>query len=96
MLDDTEKPDRPTLTPKIKAEPQPLCTVMTDCSIRFESDLRVTPLDLQRMLLSAAANVTAQVMQRSMLSERLLAKISAGFDGLDDETQRAINTVLNS
>lgn len=92
MLDDTEKAP---LTPKRKAEAQPVCTLMDDCSLRLiEPDARLNPLDLQRMLLSAAAHVTMQVMQHALLANRVLAGIQEKFDGFDEETVNAIRSVL--
>jgi hypothetical protein len=93
-LDDDTRSEKPTLTPKVKPPLQPVCTLMSDCSLQFETNLQIGPLDLQRMLLSAAATLTARILQHSMVADRVLAKIAADFDGIDEETQRAIQQVL--
>jgi len=98
MPDDVHEPPRPdkgTVTPKPKAVPRPICMLLSDCTITMEPDVQVNPMDLQRMLLSAAAHITAQIIQHSMLADRVVAKIAAEFDGFDDETEQAIKRVLN-
>jgi hypothetical protein len=95
MLDSTQEvsPEKVTLTSRPEVKPTPICTVMTDGSLKIEQS-NISPLDLQRLLLSSAAHVTAQVLQRSMQGDRILAVISQRFEGFDEETEAAMRQHL--
>jgi hypothetical protein len=93
MLDDTEAVEKPTLTPRPKIEPTPICTLMSDGSLKFLNDAPMNPIDLQRMLLSAAAVITARIAQHAALATNTLAAIRQDFQ-LNEETEHAIQNVL--
>ena len=84
-------PERIALTPK---SPTPLCTMMSDGSLSINA-AQIDPLELQRMLLSAAAQVSAEIYQRSMVAERMLSRIAQRFEGFDQETQQALEQLLS-
>jgi len=83
------EPEKATLVPKPGATPVPLCTVMSDGSMKING--AVSAVELARVLLQAVAGLTERVMQRGIESDRLLLTIRQRYDGLDEETEQALN-----
>jgi hypothetical protein len=96
MLDDAQGSDDKThLTPKEQVQPIPVCTVMSDGSLKVQAS-QIPLVDLSRLLLSAAGVLTERTVQRAAAMERVLVSISQRFDGFDAETEKAIATVLGA
>ena len=93
MLDDTDAPEKPILTPK-QIDPIPVCTLMSDRSLKLEPGTQTNVLELQGLLLSAAASLATDVVRRAVTAEQMLASIKHRYDGLDPETAAAIDRVL--
>jgi hypothetical protein len=93
MLDDTDTPEKATLTPRT-VEPTPVCTLMSDRSLKLEPGVQTNAIELQNLLLSAAGTIAAGIVMRAMNAERVLASIEKRFTGLDVETEQAIDRVL--
>jgi hypothetical protein len=96
MLDDAEgRDDKVHLTPKVEAQPIPVCTVMSDGSLKVQA-AQIPLVELNRLLLSAAGILTERTVQRAASMERVLASVQRRFDGFDAETETAIATVLGA
>jgi hypothetical protein len=96
MLDDTEAAEKPTLTPRpAPPVPTPICTLMSDRSLKLEPGAATNLMELQSLLLSAAAMLTLDVVRRAQTSEQLLFSIQAKF-ALDPEIDLAINRALRA
>jgi hypothetical protein len=94
MLDNTEGSGegKQRVTPRPE-EPIPLCTVMSDGSIKVQSPQ--TPLvDLNRTLLYASATLTERTVQRAAAMEQVIVSVQRRFDGFDDQTTHAMAAVL--
>jgi hypothetical protein len=82
--------------PKLVATPKPpmpICTLLSDGSIQVEQE-QISMLDMQRMLLVAAGNITGRVMQRAAGLERTLTGVYARYS-FNEETDRVIRSALS-
>lgn len=76
-----------------KAAPA-LVTLMADGSLTVLQD-NVALLDVQRLLLTAAATITERTISRAAHMERVLAGLQARYDGFGEDMDRAIALALN-
>jgi len=88
-----EPPDKVTLTPRPQRQPVPVCTLYDTGQFRVEPGT-VGLLELYRLLLGAAAQITDRTLQRAVAMERVLATVQQRFQGFDPETAEAIAAVL--
>jgi hypothetical protein len=94
MLDDAEGGEKKiTLTPKARAQPIPICTVMSDGQVKVP-DPQMPLSELNRMLLTASGLITERLLQRAGAMEQVIRSIGQRFDGFDPETETAIAAVL--
>ena len=94
MLDDAQGSDDKThLTPKAGAQPIPICTVMSDGSLKVQAP-QIPLVELNRILLGAAGILTERTVQRAAAMERVLSSINQRFDGFDADTEQAIAAAL--
>jgi len=93
MPDDAPLVDKTTLTEKPGTAPTPICTIMSDGSVRV-TGAQVHAVDLLRVLLQALAGLTERCVTRGMESERLLLRIRDRYAGLDEETEQALSALF--
>ena len=93
--DNEHEPDKITLTQRPEPQVVPVCTVLSDGTVRVEGQ-SMSPLDLQRLLMAAAVAITHASMQRVVSLERMLLLIRQRFDGFDRDTLAALDTVFKA
>jgi hypothetical protein len=92
-MDVDERFEKQPLVEKSGATPMPVCTLLSDGSLRVEGS-RVGLVELHRMLLMHASAIAERTVQRAAAMEQVLARIEQRFSGFDADTARALASVL--